>query len=308
MNNSYNDISIMSKTQWLKDFHVFCNISGEDVVYNNEYDLSKLHLHEFVEISIVIEGSGIHRSLEGASECVVGDVYIINAGVPHKYFNKSKSREFVVRNIIFEPESVFSDDDSLSDKSGYCYGIFKKNMLVTHMHLEPDSLKEILTIADKIEDEVSQRRHQWQTLTKAQLVTLLISLSRYLNDSEPDASSALSHKERIIVSKMMVAVIRGFQDNALTLESIASSMYLSKSYLSRIFKNVTGQYFSEYVKEVRLNQACDYLRNTNKTVEQIVHDCGMKDVQSFYRLFRSKYHITPKQYKNNITRKADADV
>lgn len=46
-----------------------------------------------------------------------------------------------------------------------------------------------------------------------------------------------------------------YSDKNLTLEEIANSLFVSKSYLSKLFHRDTGGHFHEYFRSVRLNQA-----------------------------------------------------
>ena len=89
----------------------------------------------------------------------------------------------------------------------------------------------------------------------------------------------------------------------MTLEEIAESLFLSKSYLSKLFHRDTGGYFHEYLRSVRLTRACSLLKETEMTNEQIVYSCGLKDVPSFYRLFKSQFSMTPNQYRIQTQKK-----
>jgi corrinoid protein of di/trimethylamine methyltransferase len=92
-------------------------------------------------------------------------------------------------------------------------------------------------------------------------------------------------------------VMERFGDSDLTLESIAASLYISKSYLCRIFSRVTGESFGDYLRRVRLEQACRLLRETELTAEQIVYACGLRDIPTFYRVFKSRMGMTPNAYR-----------
>ena len=69
-----------------------------------------------------------------------------------------------------------------------------------------------------------------------------------------------------------------YSDKNLTLEEIANSLFVSKSYLSKLFHRDTSGHFHEYFRSVRLNQACRLLKETQMTNEQIVYGCGLKDL------------------------------
>jgi len=153
-----------------------------------------------------------------------------------------------------------------------------------------------MSILKKIPEEAEHRLFQWQALAKAYLTNLLIYLARYPHKNLSD-TTAVSRNDRITVSKVMQIISKNYCDSSVTLRSVASSLFVSKSYLSHIFKRATGKYFSDYIKEVRIRNVCRLLTETDKTIEQISHECGMKDMQSFYSLFKSKLKMTPGQYR-----------
>ena len=76
----------LRKDELLGDAPLFINRVTVETVYSPEDSLSQLHVHDFVEVSIVTAGRGIHRTPDGCAECGAGDTYVIGAGVPHAYF------------------------------------------------------------------------------------------------------------------------------------------------------------------------------------------------------------------------------
>jgi len=100
-----------------------------------------------------------------------------------------------------------------------------------------------------------------------------------------------------MVQAALRAVTERFGDSTLTLESIAKSLFVSKSYLSGAFRRFTGESFSEHLRSVRLNHACTLLKETDQTVEEIVTECGLRDVPSFYHTFHTHVNMTPHQYR-----------
>lgn len=83
------------------------------------------------------------------------------------------------------------------------------------------------------------------------------------------------------------------------LNTIAEYVYLSPSYLGRLFKEVTGVTFTHYLINVRMEAAADLLINKNFNVNDIAKKVGYYSVQSFCRLFKSYYNCTPSEYRRN---------
>ena len=291
----------LNKIDYLRETPVFCNRVTVRELSPPDCAPSLLHFHEFVEISMVIAGRGIHRTLNEASECGVGDVYVINAGVPHGYFALHDGEEPVVCNILFDPADLFDGEFSVPGGSRYCLGVFSKNTLAAHFVLRQHMLEELGGVIQKIERELTAKEDEWQPAVKAYLVILLTELGRCAApDNLSDRTSG--SKDRRLVLSVLQAVMDRLGDREMTLENIADSLYISKSHLSRIFRRVMGEPFSDYVRRIRLEQACRLLRETDLTNEQIVFRCGLRDVPSFYRMFKSYTAVTPHQYRKGISR------
>lgn len=109
----------------------------------------------------------------------------------------------------------------------------------------------------------------------------------------------LIHKEDKDLMLRITQIIHEQMDNELlTLDFIASETALSKMQLYRKMKEIIGQTPTEYIRSIRLKQAEKLLKSTNKTVQEIMYICGFNNKAYFYREFAKKYHLTPKEYRN----------
>lgn len=86
----------------------------------------------------------------------------------------------------------------------------------------------------------------------------------------------------------------------LSLQAVADHFKLSPSYLSRIFKEETGQYFGNYVIELRLQKAKDWLEHTSMPVKEIADRLCYTTLQSFSRIFKQKIGCPPGEYRKRF--------
>lgn len=91
----------------------------------------------------------------------------------------------------------------------------------------------------------------------------------------------------------------------LSIEQLAQHEYLSTGYLSRSFKSYTGKTFTEYLMELRLQNAVHDLKSSTDTVTKIAYANGFKNVNSFIKHFKAWYGITPKQYRKSSDKSDD---
>lgn len=265
-------------------------------VYDDRVDFTDLHSHSAVEISIVISGRGIHKVFGQAIPCKVGDIYILNSHVPHKYYAADHGESLTVRRLLFDPKDWFDGDVASAVSPQFCYGVFSEAPFAAYAMLTQQMLKKIFSLCDTLAVEVIEKKSQWRNAVKAHLSLILIAIGRYLNTAIkniPNTDSAAWTP----VSAVLASVAENYSDPNMTLESIAKSFYISKSHLSRLFKQFTGESFSDYLRTIRLSGACSLLANTDMTVEDIIFHCGMRDPTSFYKAFSQYTGMTPNKYR-----------
>ncbi|OMF93514.1 response regulator [Paenibacillus sp. FSL R7-0337] len=83
----------------------------------------------------------------------------------------------------------------------------------------------------------------------------------------------------------------------LSLERIASVVFLNPAYFSQLFKQKTGQGYKEYVTSLRLEQAKLLLLNPGLKLAEIAERVGYQDMRHFTQMFRKKYQLTPTEYR-----------
>ncbi|WP_027086412.1 response regulator [Cohnella panacarvi] len=84
----------------------------------------------------------------------------------------------------------------------------------------------------------------------------------------------------------------------LTLEKVASVVFLNPAYFSLLFKQKTGQGYKDYVTMLRLEQAKSLLSGSELKLADIAERIGYNDVRHFTQMFRKKYEMTPTEYRN----------
>ncbi len=83
----------------------------------------------------------------------------------------------------------------------------------------------------------------------------------------------------------------------ISLASVAENLHVNTSYLSTLFRQVTGMTFKEHLNRVRIEEAARLLSNTDYPVMQIAIACGYKDQSYFTKVFKKQTGLTPKQYR-----------
>ena len=89
-----------------------------------------------------------------------------------------------------------------------------------------------------------------------------------------------------------------YADSALGVEQLAEMLGYSSSYFSRIFKNITGYYVNDYIRQVRIVKAQEMLTDTEMTVNEIAEATGFTTANYFYSIFKKETGMTPAAYRS----------
>ena len=109
------------------------------------------------------------------------------------------------------------------------------------------------------------------------------------------------------VYKVIEFIKANFQ-RRMSLEEIAASTYLSKTYLSSLFKKETGYSISEYINIVRIERSKSLLLEENISIIDIANLCGFEDQSYFTKVFKHIVGITPKKYRENRGKNLKKDI
>ncbi len=89
-------------------------------------------------------------------------------------------------------------------------------------------------------------------------------------------------------------------DEKVTLESVAGDVYLNKTYVSHIFKEMTGISFNDFVLDVKIDRAKILLHYQDMTVSDIAAILCFCNSGYFSSLFRKHTGVTPSEYRRMI--------
>jgi YesN/AraC family two-component response regulator len=101
---------------------------------------------------------------------------------------------------------------------------------------------------------------------------------------------------------MISRVILYMQDHlteTISVQQLADMVYVSKSYLSRAFKQKTGLSLMEYLNSLRMEAAKAMLAASNMNTEEIAYRTGYHSTKFFYRAFRAYTGMSTREYRKS---------
>lgn len=144
--------------------------------------------------------------------------------------------------------------------------------------------------------EQSSQKPEVEAELKVLLLTMLVQIFKL--SKKENEQLAKQKSEKVVHVENIATFIQGNFKEKITLDDISSKLNLSKFYLSRIFKEVTGTTVMDYVMACRLNQVkYDLEMNLDKTLHEIAGDCGFESPAHFSRFFKKSLGMTPSEYR-----------
>jgi YesN/AraC family two-component response regulator len=125
---------------------------------------------------------------------------------------------------------------------------------------------------------------------------LLDQLKAICSEREKNTVSA---KHLVITENVKAIIEKEYHDSSLCLSAIAHRLKMSSGYLGKIFKDCCGISVNEYINDVRLAKAAEWLRKSSLTVSEVLLKVGIENETYFYSLFKKRYGVTPKEYVLN---------
>ncbi len=262
-----------------------------------------LHKHEFIEVVYVLSGTATHFVGAKSYDVRRDDIIIINANTPHKFQATDSNEEFRAYDLMFTPDFFDASNINMVDfqtlKKSFLFGSIYDNdeidfpdMKISTTHT--NGFKELFT---RIYNEYYRRDRGYLELIRAYVIQLIISFFRCMED-----------KARISVSQSQIEVVNSaiayMQENyneSLSIDEIAAKVFLNRDYFRRLFKSVTGMSITFFLQKIKINEACRFLTDTNKSIEEIIDLCGYSDRKNFYESFKKIIGKTPGVYRKENT-------
>lgn len=95
---------------------------------------------------------------------------------------------------------------------------------------------------------------------------------------------------------------------AMSLETTATALNISPNRLSRLFSEETGQGFSDYLIDYRIERAKEMLLQPGASIKQVSLSCGYPDPNYFSRLFKKVTGLTPTSFSSGLPEGSDGTI
>ena len=252
-----------------------------------KYSMTTHHFHESYEIYYMNSGSRQYFINDRTYNVASGSLVLIGPNVLHKTMDTGEEHSRILMSFKNNFLPVGTMKDTLDQ-------IFNNHSVIHFPLINQAQIEEIL---DHIIHEANTQELGFLTSIKSYLLQLLVLSSRYRQQCQLDDLQINPSNQKI---QEVIKHLQLHYSEPITLDQLAETYFISRYYLSRLFKKVTGFSFIEYLHSLRVVEAQRLLRDTNLKVIEIASKTGFSNVSNFGKVFKSITKITPLAYRKKV--------
>ena len=253
------------------------------------------HFHPHYQLFTVIRGTGTRFIGDDIRHFEEGYTVFLGPNMPHlwrsdrNYFEKES--QLKTEGIVVYFKEDFLGTDFFEKPEMFDIKSFLKNS------------ERGLDITGKMGAEIVIDLNELLGLTGFEGISKLLNILHKLsvtNDYQYISSSNYTNTHKISETERMRIVheyvLKHFKEN-INLSTVASLSNMTEAAFCRYFKSRTNKTFSDFVKEIRIGNACKILQDENKSISQTCYESGYNTVSNFNNQFKSLKGVSPLQYQ-----------
>lgn len=252
------------------------------------------HNCNYYTLIYVMEGRGQLNLNKISFDLKEGDFYLIPPYTDYSLNTLPESicLHFNMRRafVAAEHKSIFQHDSRLSN---FVAQSLEPDTSMSWLVLHTDNNSTLRKIALQIFAEYINQENFSNSAMRNYLSLMFIAILRDSN-TKLESSAHLNHSERCY-QQILEYIKQNYQ--TVTLTSVSEHIHFSKQYICKIIKSVSGKTFNSLLMEIRLSIVCQYLTDSNLTLESIAELCGFSATSHLSKVFKEYYGMTPTTYR-----------
>ncbi|SFB86819.1 AraC-type DNA-binding protein [Algibacter lectus] len=250
----------------------------------------KLHQHEEIQVSLIIEGEGTLVIGDSINQFGKGDILIIGSNLPHVFKNDDQSATSSQMYSLFFTKTSFGNHFFELEELKELQPFFKRSK---HGFKATSHIKLIKEYFFKLED--SSKFKRFIILLELLKIT---SKSHYKSLSSFVYEKEYSDNEGYRMRNVFEFTMNNFNQD-ITLNTIAEIANMTKNAFCKYFKKRTNKTYIQFLNELRIEQACKLLlANNDFSIIEIAEASGFKNISNFNRQFKAIKKVNPSEYKH----------
>ena len=250
-----------------------------------------IHYHKDVELIYIRSGYASYRVNDKVIHLESGDGIIVNSDQLHLLI--SEDVDYCLDCVIFDPELIMGNKYIKEKYMPFLIGDAAPDCTVLRSSDATDKI--ILEGIGQIVYMSYLENHEMEILSVLQRVYQLL----YEKMRKVDSKRTLSAPD-INSMRDMIAYINNNYSERITVAGICAMGHIGKNTCIELFKKYTHMSPIYYVRNVRLQNAINYLKNSEMSITEIAYAVGFNSASYFTKSFRQFYDMTPGEYRKKV--------
>lgn len=254
------------------------------------------HWHRQVELFYMKSGSLEYTTPHGTWLFTEGMGGMVNSNVLHRSRPVSMKNENIQLLHIFDPALLSGGHGNRMERDYILPLVTDQSTEVILLRPEETEEKEII---NRLRDAFELSEGQWgyEFALRESLTQIWLRLLKLVQPNQQGKEIRTMADEKI---KQMMIYIHEHYRESISVEQLAESAYVSKRGCFRLFQENLHMSPVEYMRNYRLQRACQMLADQRKSITEIAQECGFGTSSYFGRLFRKERGCTPEQYRGKL--------
>ncbi len=250
-----------------------------------------LHWHGEFEMSIIREGFPDYICGDVKIPAAEGDIVIVAPNILHAIYPRG-SAVLWYDTVVFSPEMLGLSDNDRS--AAECIRpLANGGFTALHITKAHTYYNELKITADNIVSCGIGNTPRLDMLMKSELLRLFWLLE---DNGDIDLRAPAETGKSEMIRAALEYIAENYGEN-ITIEQLAETVHLSKSYFMSRFRETAGVSAVEYINQFRIRAACSALLESARTISEISFECGFRNLSNFNRQFRRLTGCTPNEYR-----------
>ena len=255
------------------------------------------HKHNYIEIVYMCSGETVHK-INDTYEVILnqGELLFLNKNSYHSILPAGEND--IAVNFIVLPEffdvafRMMEEGNILRD---FLLGSLRQETSESgYLHFK---VSDVLPIQNLVENMIWSLKNHLPNYRRVNQYTMGLLFMQLLNYTEKLDQSEDDQYERTAVLSVLRYVEENYKEASLS--ELSYQLKQPVYQLSKWIKNITGQTYKDLLQTKRLNQAAYLLSSTMLPVSDVISAVGYDNTSYFHRIFKEKYSMTPKEYRDN---------
>ncbi len=270
-----------------------------EIHYNLDYSLSHIvpNTHNYYEFYFIISGDVTYYVETKEYHLLSGDIILISPNQKHYAYINTLDNQPYERFVLWLKPSYL---DSLSSNNTNLSAIFKKTYLSSaQIRLNSESTIKIHKLLESIFIHSKSQRYGSDLLTNANVIELLVNLAQFKlfnPNSSPNYNLLSSSQSGNVLMTNVLNYINEYIYESICIQDICTHFFVSRSHLSKIFREEIGITMHQYIIKKKLFLARQDLVS-GIPISLVVDKYSFGNYSSFFRVFKAEFGQSPKNYK-----------